>query len=185
MSKQEEYQRGQIFYANLEPGVGAEESGLRPVLVIQNDAGNKYSRTIIVAPITSQVKRLDLPTHVQLPYVEGMADPAMVMTEHIRSIDKRRVNAYIGEVGEKEMERVDDALRSSLGLLEDAEENNDDMVLCLCPTCASQFFNSPVHVIRRIDRYQRNKDYCTYCDVRLGYDYRVSLRRKKIGEDRF
>lgn len=179
--------RGDVFYADLSPVKGSEQGGTRPVLVIQNDMGNKFSTTVIVAPITSHIKKRELPTHVQLPAYVGLPENSMVLLEQIRTIDKCRVDKYILSIGEDTMAQIDGALKISLGLKpqkKERQEKPDEMVLCLCPTCASQFFNSPDHIIRRVDPLSEVKDDCTYCQVRKGYDYRITHARKKLGSDR-
>lgn len=114
--------RGDVFYADLngiENNCGSEQSGKRPVLVIQNDVGNKYSNTTIVAIITSKIKREELPTHVRLPS-NFMAESSMVCVEQIKTIDKRRLGNYINNVNSfdsKIMNKIDDAIKHSLELV--------------------------------------------------------------------
>ena len=182
-----EIQRGDVFYADLSPVKGSEQDGTRPVLVIQNDVWNKYSTTVIIAPITSSIKKKGLPTHVQLPAHAGLPENSMVLLEQVRTIDKCRVDQYIMTIDENSMAQVNKALEISLGLKpqpEERREKPEEMVLCLCPTCASQFFNSPDHIIRRVDPLSEVKEDCTYCQVRKGYDYRIIRARKKLGSDR-
>ncbi len=182
----EEILRGDVYYADLSPVRGSEQGGSRPVLVIQNDVGNKFSTTVIVAPITSRIKKKELPTHVRLPAEAGLPENSMVLLEQVRTIDKCRVEQYISRIDESTMSQVDKALGISLGLKfrqDERRERQDEMVLCLCPTCASQFFNSPDHIIRRVDPLSVIKEDCTYCQVRKGYDYRIIRARKKLGSD--
>ena len=109
--------RGDIYYANLSPVVGSEQGGLRPVLVIQNDIGNKYSPTVIVAAITSQIEKAKLPTHVELMAGEGSRERDSVrLLEQIRTIDKRRLKQKITHLDEEAMARVDQGTKVSLGL---------------------------------------------------------------------
>lgn len=109
--------RGDVFYADLSPVVGSEQGGIRPVLVIQNDIGNRYSPTVIVAAITSQIAKGKLPTHVELRVQEfGLDRDSVVLLEQIRTIDKRRLRERIGRLEAETMERVDAALVVSLGL---------------------------------------------------------------------
>lgn len=171
--------RGDMFYADLSPVVGSEQGGIRPVLVIQNNIGNRFSPTIIVAAITSSVKKAGLPTHVSLPCAYGLSEDSMVLLEQIRTIDRRRLKSFIGSVNSEIIDYIDEALGISIGLEE--EQHPDEMELCLCPTCASQFYNSPEHVIRRSDPYQSIKDDCTYCQVRQGFDYRIWRKDRKCG----
>lgn len=110
--------RGDIFYANLSPVVGSEQGGHRPVLVLQNDVGNKYSPTVIVAAITSQISKAKLPTHVELPAKQfNLEKDSVVLLEQLRTVDKRRLKEKVTHLNEEIMTRVDDALRISLGLM--------------------------------------------------------------------
>lgn len=111
--------RGDIFYADLSPVVGSEQGGVRPVLVVQNDIGNKFSPTIIVAAITSQINKAKLPTHVEINAQEyGLQKDSVILLEQVRTIDKKRVREKIGHLDDKLMEQVNEALYISLGLIE-------------------------------------------------------------------
>lgn len=110
------YRRGDIYLANLNPFKGSEQGGTRPVLVLQNDDGNFYCSTLIVAPLSTKLKKLNLPTHVLLHQVRGLRASSIVELEQIRTIDKQRILDYIGRVSQKQMEDVDQAIRVSLGL---------------------------------------------------------------------
>lgn len=111
--------RGDIFYADLSPVVGSEQGGTRPVLIIQNDIGNQYSPTTIVAAITSQVSKAKLPTHVELKCETcGLEKDSIVLTEQIRTIDKRRLQEKVSSLDEEMMNKVNEALVISLGLME-------------------------------------------------------------------
>lgn len=108
--------KGDLYFADLSPVVGSEQGGIRPVLVVQNDIGNKYSPTIIVAAITSQSKA-DLPTHVQLEAKDGgLSKHSVVLLEQLRTIDKRRLKEHIGTLDEGKLPNVDRALSVSLGI---------------------------------------------------------------------
>ncbi len=108
--------RGELYYADLSPVVGSEQGGIRPVLIVQNDVGNKYSPTIIAAAITSKINKAKLPTHIELAALDyGLQRDSVVLLEQIRTIDKRRLKERIGELPETTMIRVDNALLISLG----------------------------------------------------------------------
>lgn len=107
--------RGEIYYADLSPVVGSEQDGTRPVLVIQNDTGNKFSPTTIVAAITSKSDKAKLPTHV-IVCAEGLATESVVLLEQIRTIDKRRLIRYSGKLDKAAMGRVDHAIIVSFGI---------------------------------------------------------------------
>lgn len=109
--------RGDVFYADLSPVIGSEQGGVRPVLVVQNDIGNKYSPTIIISAITSQINKAKLPTHVEITAPEyGLPKDSVVLLEQIRTIDKKRLREKIGRFNDEMMRSVDDALKISVGL---------------------------------------------------------------------
>lgn len=110
--------RGDIFFADLNPVIGSEQGGLRPVLILQNDIGNTYSPTTIVAAITSRIKRGKLPTHIELPGIRYSLDrDSVVLLEQIRTIDKQRLKENIARLDGEAMARINRALAISLGLL--------------------------------------------------------------------
>ena len=108
--------RGEIYYADLSPVVGSEQGGIRPVLVIQNDIGNKYSPTVIVTAITSQLSKAKIPTHVELSAIEyNLPKDSVVLLEQIRTIDKRRLQERISTLDDAKMRQVNLAMLISLG----------------------------------------------------------------------
>jgi mRNA interferase MazF len=114
-----EVKRGYIFFADLSPVIGSEQGGVRPVLVIQNNVGNKYSPTVIIAAITSQIDKAKLPTHVEVEAKEyGLEKDSVILLEQIRTIDKHRLRDKITELDEKLMQKVNQALKISLGLID-------------------------------------------------------------------
>ena len=109
--------RGDIYYADLSPVVGSEQGGVRPVLIVQNDVGNRFSPTVIAAAITSQKDKAKLPTHIQLRSEgSGLARDSIVLLEQIRTLDKRRLKEHMGRLDEESMLRIDEALQISFGL---------------------------------------------------------------------
>ena len=109
--------RGDIYYADLSPVVGSEQGGVRPVLIVQNDVGNRFSPTVIAAAITSQKDKAKLPTHIQLSSGgSGLARDSIVLLEQIRTLDKRRLKEHMGRLDEQSMLRIDQALQISFGL---------------------------------------------------------------------
>lgn len=109
--------RGDIYYADLSPVIGSEQGGVRPVLVVQNDIGNKYSPTVIAAAITSQINKAKMPTHIEISAAEyGLNKDSVILLEQIRTIDKKRLKEKIGHLDEALMSRVNDALTISFGL---------------------------------------------------------------------
>ncbi len=109
--------RGEIYYADLSPVVGSEQGGVRPVLIVQNDMGNKHSPTVIAAAITSQREKSKLPTHIEVPAMEcGLAKNSIILLEQIRTIDKKRLKEKMGMLDERSMAQVNNALSVSFGL---------------------------------------------------------------------
>ena len=111
--------RGDIYYADLSPVVGSEQGGIRPVLIVQNDVGNRFSPTVIAAAITSQKYKTNLPTHIRVNADGcGLAKDSIVLLEQVRTLDKKRLKAKMGTLGGADMGRVDQALSVSLGIRE-------------------------------------------------------------------
>ncbi len=107
--------RGEIYFADLSPVVGSEQGGVRPVLILQNDMGNRYSPTTMVAAITGRKTKADLPTHVRISDA-GLKSESIVLLEQIRTIDKTRLGEYVGKLDKDDMGRVDHAILVSLGI---------------------------------------------------------------------
>ena len=107
--------RGVIYYADLCPVVGSEQGGVRPVLIVQNDVGNRYSPTVIVGAITSKLDKAKLPTHVELGVSTGLEKESVLLLEQLRTIDKARLRSRVGEITEGTMRKVNNALMISLG----------------------------------------------------------------------
>lgn len=107
--------RGDLFYADLNPVVGSEQGGIRPVLVIQNDVGNHFSPTVAAA-ITSRKAKNSLPTHILLENVPGLAPTSLLLLEQLRTIDRKRLRGYIGRISKEKMLEVDAALAISIGI---------------------------------------------------------------------
>ena len=108
--------RGDLFYADLNPVVGSEQGGIRPVLVIQNDVGNHFSPTVVAAAITSRKAKNSLPTHILLENVPGLAPTSLLLLEQLRTIDRKRLRGYIGRISKEKMLEVDAALAISIGI---------------------------------------------------------------------
>ena len=115
--------RGDIYYADLSPVVGSEQGGIRPVLIVQNDVGNKYSPTVIAAAITSQTGKSKLPTHIEV-YADkyGLAKDSVILLEQIRTLDKKRLKEKMGHLDDNVMGMVNSAITVSFGLAADTEE---------------------------------------------------------------
>ncbi len=114
--------RGDIFYADLSPVIGSEQGGVRPVLIVQNDVGNRYSPTVIVAAITSQINKAKLPTHIEISGLEyGLSKDSVILLEQIRTVDKKRLREKIGRLNDEVMTDVDIAMKISFGFPEEVD----------------------------------------------------------------
>ena len=165
--------RGDIYHADLDPVFGSEQGGYRPVLVIQNNIGNQYSPTVIVAAITSKEK-MKLPTHIAVPEMEGLEKDSVVLLEQLRTLDKRRLENYVCTLDRTEMEKINKAIRRSTGIPKIIEK---PLVVSLCRICAGNFYDVPEYYIRRVNPEQRNKGTCMFCNVRKGYDYYIGKKK--------
>ena len=110
--------RGELYYADLSPVVGSEQGGVRPVLVVQNNVGNRYSPTVIAAAVTSKQNKARLPTHIELPSSFGLAKDSVILLEQIRTLDKKRLKERIGELPDDTMSLVNKAILISLGFID-------------------------------------------------------------------
>ena len=117
-----EIKRGDVYYASLNPIVGSEQDGERPVVVVQKNLANKHSPTIIIVPITTVLKRMDLPTHIPISKNNFLKKDSMIIVEQIRAIDKKRLKAYLGHLKPEQMKLVDNAIANAVDLKVKLEE---------------------------------------------------------------
>ncbi len=165
------YSRGEMYFADLGKGIGSEQEGFRPVVIIQNDVGNKHSSTVIAAPISSKIARKRrLPTHYYLEAENGLEEPSVVLMEQVRTIDKRRLTRYIGKLPEQTMAGLNHALAVSVGLEELPIQKH---ILCLCSICVRNYYDTGAYIVRRVAPHATEKEICTYCNHRRGYDYSI------------
>lgn len=154
------------------------QEGNRPVVIIQNDIGNKHSPTVIVAAITSQnPSKGVLPTHCYLGAESGLERPSIILLEQLRTIDKRRLGHYIGRLSQKRIEKMDRALMVSLDLF---CQESKTTIISLCGVCVSNFRNTGAYYLCRLDPGQIKKEVCTYCNQRRGFDY-VMMKKGSDG----
>jgi len=170
------YLRGELYYADLGKGIGSEQEGFRPVVIIQNDMGNKYSPTVIVAALSSKVNaKAKLPTHFYLGAESGLALPSVVLAEQLRTIDKRRLAGYIGRLTDSRMRGVDQALAVSIGLSKPMPQFTR---LCLCTECADVFFSRGNAHLRPATE-QDEKAVCISCGQKAGTYYDVIVKGRE------
>lgn len=165
--------RGDIYHVDLDPVFGSEQGGYRPVLVIQNNIGNQYSPTVIVAAITSKEK-MKLPTHIAIPEIEGLEKNSVVLLEQLKTIDKRRLENYVCTLEKDEMEKVNKAIQRSTGIPRITEK---PLIVSMCRVCAGNFYDVSGHFIRRVNPEQRDKEICMFCNIRSGYSYYIGKKK--------
>ena len=122
-----EVKKGEMYYADLSPVVGSEQGGIRPVIILQNDKGNHYSPTTIIASVTSRKKKKHLPTHIKIK-IPNSKRKSVVMLEQVRTIDKSRLSEYIGKLDNGTMQEIDNAVKISFDIdINDEKRNNDEL----------------------------------------------------------
>lgn len=166
---------GQIYLCKLGDSNGSVQSGVRPVLVVQNNIGNNNSTTTVVATITTALKKLNQPTHIVLDESCGLREKSMVMLEQITTIDiNKSLVKYIGEIKDaKTLHRIKQGLLTELGLTRRLDLSRTGLILSLCPKCRSVFMSSPNNIVRRVDPFGSNKGLCEKCQMETGYEYIV------------
>lgn len=170
------YQRGDMYYADLGRGIGSEQEGYRPVVIIQNNLGNKHSPTVIIAAISSRVGvKPKLPTHYYINAEDGLELPSIILLEQIRTVDKRRLTTYIGRLRKEHINGMNHALAVSIDLIEAIPQK---LTFCLCGACADAFRGTGIFALQRTHLQQAEKGFCIYCRKDLGETYEL------IPEDR-
>lgn len=181
MKTKEKIVRGDVFFADLGNQVGSVQSGVRPVVVIQNNKGNQSSPTVVAVPFTTEPKKIWMPVHVMIPTSEGLPDESMAMCEQICTLDKRQLGAFICHLSGYTMKKLNTATLASVGLLpvvhRNYTEGRNQMVMTLCAQHLQPYFDSPDYRVERLDHLQ-SREPCTCCN-RSGYDYRITNVRGK------
>ena len=182
--KKTEIRRGDIFSYDFGTRIGSIQSGVRPVLVIQADNFNANAPTVIVASITSVIKKRYLPSHIILGEDFGLTKPSMVLLEQIQTVNKDDLTEYIGFVDDERLWRqINAALKKTFGLwLYNTDRIGD--IRCLCPKCLNDYFRNPNYVVRRLDPFAKSKGTCDKCNDRgwdyIVYDKRTSFKGKGV-----
>jgi len=162
--------RGDIFFTNLN-GIGSEQAGTRPCLVVQNNDGNANSPTTVIVPITRNINKKTLPTHVILPQSSGLESDSLALVEQIRTIDRSRMTEYIGHIDSKVQAEIDTALLVCVGIDNKRSPKGEMLVLTLCRRCESDFRNSNYLVIKR--GWQEHLEICDFCNDRQGLTFSI------------
>ena len=173
------YRRGEIYFADLgENHAGSVQCGERPVIIMQNDIGNREGPTLIVVPLSTQLKKLWLPVHVRVPKMLGLDEISMALCEQITTIDKSQIVSFVGTLGRDTFSKVMVATLISLGFMpvgyryQSGKEGPHDMILTLCQEHKQAYMDSREYRVLRLDPFQ-DKEVCTLCN-RMGYDYRIT-----------
>jgi len=167
------YQRGDMYYADLGRGIGSEQEGYRPVVIIQNNLGNKYSPTVIIAAISSKVGiKPKLPTHYYINAEDGLELPSIILLEQIRTIDKQRLAKYIGRLSKEHISGMNHALAVSIDLIHTTLQS---LNMCLCNACADKFRSTGAFSLRRTET---EHGICAYCNQPTGHNYEVTPLKK-------
>ena len=174
------YYHGDVYMADLGQGIGSEQGGSRPVVIVQNDTGNHFSPTVIVATMTSKGdSKAKLPTH----FAEGLTQvPSLVLCEQVRTLDKQRLGEHLGRLTQKEIQQLDYALAVSFGLRRPTKKRKEmirksSLTMTLCPSCADAFCWDGEHTLKWVDTVSPVKDLCTFCVQWYEYEYRVFGRK--------
>lgn len=174
-----EIERGDLFYYDFGSRKGSIQSGIRPVMVIQANSFNANAPTVIVAALTSVIKKQYLPSHIVLGENYGLKKPSMVLLEQVQTVNKKELVEYVGTVkDEKMLRRINAALKKTLGLWIEYNSNQKD-IYCLCTKCLQAYIESPDYIIRRVDPFAKVRDKCCKCENR-GWDYYVLQRKSNM-----
>ena len=163
--------RGEIYYAILDPIVGSEQDGIRPVLIVQNSVGNLHSPTTQIVPLTTQHKKSSQPTHLLISSTCGLASDSVALVEQLRTIDKSRLGAYIGRINSDEQTAIDNAIATSTGLVGGSMKKEKLWTLTLCERCKSDFEYAQYLLTKHA--WHDVKEPCEYCQAGYGWDYGV------------
>lgn len=161
--------RGQVYLALLDPVIGSEQGGRRPVVVVSNNMGNRHGTTIVVVPVSTSA-RSALPTHVRVGGEAGLSERSVALCEQVRTVDKKRLLRFMGRLGRSSMALVGVALETELGLAQDAE------LIVLCPSCADDFREAGSCRLRRVSPNEPSGEFCSVCATRRGYEYVLSRK---------
>ena len=170
--------RGEIYYYDFGENEGSIQCGLRPVLILQADNFNEHSTTVIIAAITSVNKKRYLPSHVDLGENYGLSKPSMVLLEQIRTINQSELLDYVGFIDDEQTwKQINIGIKKTFGLWFYNNDRKGD-VMTLCPKCLRAFRDVPGMTVHRMDSFQKIRENCSYCNIRLGYDYVLFDKRK-------
>ena len=163
--------RGDMYFADLNPVIGSEQGDMRPVLIVQNDIGNKHSPTVVVVPLTRNLGKKPLPTHVYIPQSGSLECDSLALAEQIRTIDRSRIDRYIGRISDELQSEIDIALAIGIGIEGRRSPKGELFILTLCSRCEGNFTESGYVVVRK--GWQKIKEDCDFCNTRKGITFGV------------
>ena len=169
--KKNTIRRGDLYYANLNPVVGSEQGDMRPVLVVQNNIGNEYSPTVVVTPLTSNIRKSPLPTHVLIHRSCELDRDSIVLVEQIRTIDRSRLSNYIGRISDELQSDVDKALAICVGLEKRRPPQGEIPEITLCYRCERIFRNSGYLLAKR--GWREVREICDLCNTAKGLTFGI------------
>lgn len=176
--KKRKLQRGDLYYYDFGNREGSIQSGIRPVLIVQADEFNANAPTIIVASITTVLKKKYLPSHIIIGKEFGLSKPSMVLLEQIQTINKDDLIQYIGTIDDKQlMKRINNSLKKTFGFWFYKPIERKD-IHSLCPTCLNEYMQAKKYIVRRVNHFEKRKCKCEKCG-RLGWEYTVTERQAK------
>ena len=177
---------GDIYYCDLGPSEGSVQAKLRPVLIIQNNVGNKNGPTTLVAAISSVIKKMYLPTHILLDVTCGLKKRSIVMLEQVFTVNiATELKEYVGRISDsRTIAAVKRGIAVETGIIELPRKREPDLVLSLCPKCRNTFLQNPENILRRVDHLQVEKEKCYICQMAYGFDYIVKKRTHQTNLNR-
>ena len=186
MNKKRNIRWGDIYYCDLGHMKGSVQCGRRPVIVVQTNRLNSTSPTVVVAVITSVIKKANMNSHISIGKECGLKEESMIMLEQLRTIDKLdELEDFIGYVDDREtIDSIHRGLKYLFGLPKKPKPRRTGMVLSLCPCCREEFMGVKENIVRRVDPFQREKELCDKCQVRYGYDYMILKKQSHFNQGR-
>ncbi len=170
------YYRGELYYADLGKGIGSEQEGYRPVVIVQNNTGNKYSPTVIVAPVTTNHEaKAKLPTHCYVGEESGLDASSVILLEQLRTIDKMRLASFVGRLNRTHLQQLNQALAVSIGL---KEYTKGRLPIYLCHACAKKYGSLGAFSLQQRNQGQKAKELCSACKQKPGVAYDMIQRKR-------
>lgn len=169
--------RGDIFYASLDPVIGSEQGGKRPVIIVRGNSNNPNNSVITIAPVTTELKKEFLGTHFIIDEDCNLPEKSMLLGEQIRSIDVERLGEYVGSISYNTMIRIEEHLKYGIGINPDEDPYKFETELCV--SCAKRFYNGNRYIIFRKDKFDRAKGTCSCCGKRKAHRY-IFIRKNKM-----